>query len=151
MLKQRPACSCHQSYVKWISAVYMATDDSTPPWPSYRPLPPKNPATTTSKNPCRLWHLSRPTPCPLEAARLLTRRLRERRKSINVWINSETKVEKTLAPPLPLALIAGLEKICPRSRASTVTRKSITRETALSLEKTCQKSSISLGNLHSND
>ena len=137
MLRQRPICSCYQSYMRWISAVHMATDQSTLPWPSYRPSSPETPATTPSKNLRRLWHLSRPTPCPPEAARPPTRRLGERRKSIDIWINSRTRVEKTLAPPLPPALTAGLGKTCPRSRASTVTRKSTTRGTALSPEKTC--------------
>ena len=151
MLRQRPACSRHWSYVRWISAVHVATDQPTPPWPSHRPPPPETPATTPSKNPRRLRHRSRPTPRPPEAARPPTRRLGERRKSIDVWINSGTRVEKTLALPLLPALIAGLGKTCPRSRASTITRKGTTRGTALSLEKTCQKTSISLGNFHPND
>ena len=151
MLRQRPACNRHRSYVRWISAVHMATNQPTPSWPSHKPPPSKTPATTPSKNPRRLQCRSRPTPCPLEAARPPTRRLGERRKSIDVWINSRTRVEKTLAPPLPPALTAGLGKTCPRSRASIVTRKSTTRGTALSLERICQKTSIGLGNLRSND
>ena len=103
------------------------------------------------KNSHRLRHRSRPTPRLPEAARPPTRRLGKRRKSIDVWINSETRVEKTLAPPLPPALTAGLGKTCPRSRASTVTRKDTTRGTALSPERTCQKTSISLGDFRSDD
>ena len=151
MLRQRPACSHHQSYVRWISAVHVATDQPTPPWPSHRPLPPETPATTPSKNSRRLRHRSRPTPRPPEAVRPPTRRLGERRKSIDVWINSETKVEKTLAPPLPPALTARLGKTCPRSYASTITRKSTTRGTALSPERMCQKTSIGLGDLRFDD
>ena len=151
MLRQRPACSRHRSYVRWISAVHVATNQSTPPWPSYRPLSLKTPTTTPLKNLRRLRQRSRSTPRPLEAVRSPTRRLGKRRKSIDVWINSETRVEKTLAPPLPPALTAGLRKTCPRSRALTVTRKSTTRGTALSQEKTYQKTSIGLGDLRSND
>ena len=151
MLRQRLAYSRNQFYVRWISIVHMATDQPTPPWPTRRPPPPETPATTLSKNSRRLRHQRRPTPHPPEAARPPTRRLGERRKSIDVWINSETRVEKTLAPPLPPALTAGLGKTCPRSRASTVTRKGTTRGTALSPEKTCQKTSIGLGDLRSDD
>ena len=151
MLRQRAACSRHRFYVRWISAVYVATNKPTPPWPSHRPPPPETLATTPLKNPCRLRHRSRPTPCPPEAARPPTKRLKERRKSINVWINNGTRVEKTLAPPLLLALTAGRGKTCPRSRTSTITRKGTTRGTALSPEKTCQKTSIGFGDLRSND
>ena len=140
MLKQKPACSRHQSYVRQISAVHVATNRLTLPWPNHRPLLPKTPAMTLSKN-----------PHPQEAARLPTRRLGEKRKSINVWINSRTRVEKILASPLLLVLTVGLGKTCFRSRASTITRKSTTRGTALSPEKTCQKTSIGLSNLYSND
>ena len=120
-------------------------------WPSHRPPPPETPTTTLSKNPRRLRHRSHPTLCPSEAARPLTRRLGERRKSIDVWINSGTRVEKTLAPPLPLALTARLRKTCFRSRTSTITRKSTTRGIALSPEKMCQKTSIGLGDFCSDD
>ena len=151
MLRQRPACSRHQSYVGWISAVHTATNQPTLPWPSHRPPPLKTPATTPLKNPHRLWYLSRPTPRPPEAARPPTKRLGERRKSIDVWINSGTRVEKTLAPPLPPVLTVRLGKICPRSRASTIIRKGTTRGTAPSPERTCQKTSIGLSDLFSND
>ena len=151
MLRQKPACSRHQSYVKWISAVHVATNQPTLPWPSHRPPPPETLATTSLKNSRRLRHRSRPTSRPPEVARPPIRRLGERRKSIDVWIISETRVEKTLAPLLPPALTAGLGKICPKSRALTVTRKGTTRGTALSPERTCQKTSIGLGNLRSDD
>ena len=151
MLRQKPTCNSHQSYVRWISAVHVATDQPILPWPSHRLPPLETPATTPSKNSCYFRHLSRLTPCPPEAVRPSTRRLGERRKNINIWINSGTRVEKTLAPPWAPALTAGLGKICPRSRASTVTRKGTTRGTALSPEKTCQKTSIGLGDLRSND
>ena len=151
MLRQKPACSRHRSYVRSISAVHVVTDQPTSPWPIHRSPPPEIPAITPSKNSRRLWHLSRPTPRPPEAARPPTRKLGERRKSIDVWINSGTRVEKTLAPPLPPALTAGLGKTCPRSRTSTVTRKGTTRRTALSPKKTCQKTSIGLGDLRSDD
>ena len=137
MLRQKPACSHHQSYVRWISAVHMAIDKPIPPWPSHRSFLPETPATTPSKNPCRFSHQSRPTPCLPEAARPLTRRLRKRIKSINIWINSGTRVEKTLASPLSPALTVRLGKISLRSRFSTITRKGTTRGTALSPEKTC--------------
>ena len=129
----------------------MATDQPTPPLPSHRFPPPETPATTLSKNFRRFWYQSYPTHCPTEAVKPLTRRLRERRKSIDVWINSGTRVEKTLAPPLLPALTAELGKTCPRSHASTVTRKGTTRGTALSPEKTCQKTSIGFGDLRSDD
>ena len=151
ILRQRLACSRHQSYVRWISAIHVAIDQPTPSWSSQRSSPPETPTTTLLKNPRRLRHLNRLTPCPPEAARPPTRKLGEKRKSIDVWINSRTRVEKTLAPTLPPALTAGLRKTCPRSRASTVTRKGTTRGTTLSQEKTYQKTSISLGNLRSND
>ena len=73
------------------------------------------------------------------------------KKKYQVWINSGTKVKKTIASPLSVALTARLRKICPRSRALTVTRKGITRGTALSPEKTYQKTSIGLGNFRSDD
>ena len=151
MLRQKLACSYYRSYVRQISAVQMITDQPTPPWPSHRPPSPETLAITPSKNSCRLWHRSRLIPHLPEAARPLTRRLRERRKSIDIWINSETRVDKTLAPPLLPALTAGLGKTCSRSRASTVTRKGTTQGTALSLKKACQKTSIGLGDLCSND
>ena len=151
MLRQRPACSRYRSYVRWISAVHVATDQPTLPWLRHRPPLPKTPATTRSKNPCRFWHRSRPTPRPPEVARPPTRRLEERRKSIDVWINSGTGIEKTLASHLPLALTVRLRKTCSRSRNSTIIRKGTTRGTALSPEKTCQKTSIGLANLCSND
>ena len=53
----------------------------------------------------------------LELARTLIKMLKERNKSINVWINNRTKVKKTLALTLLLVLIAGLEKTY--SRLST--------------------------------
>ena len=136
MLRQRPACSRYQSYVRWISTVHVATNQPTPLWPSHRLPLPETPTTTPLKNPRHLWHLNRLTPCPPEAARPPTRRLGERRKSIDVWINSGTRVKKTLALPLLPALTARLGKTCPRSRPSTVTRKGTTRGTALSPEKT---------------
>ena len=131
MLRQRPACSRHRSYVRLISAVYMATNQLTLLWPSHRPPPPKIAATILSKNLCCFWHRSWSTPCLPEAVRPLTRRLGERRKSINVWINSETKVEKTLALLLSPALTAGLKKTCPRLRTLNITRKGNTRRTGL--------------------
>ena len=129
----------------------MGTDQPTLLWPSHRPPLPETPTTTPSKNLRRLCHRSHQTPRLPEVVRPPTRRLGERRKSIDIWINSETRVKKTLAPLLPLALTLGLGKTCPRLRASTVTRKSTTRGTALSLKKTCQKTSISLGKLRSDD
>ena len=137
--------------MRWISTVYMGTNQFTLSWPSHRPPPLKTLATTPSKNLRRLWHQSYLTPRLLEAVIPSTRRLGERRKSINVWINSRTRVEKTLAPPLPWTLTAGLRKTCPKSRASTVTKKGTTRGTALSPERICQKTSISLGDFRSND
>ena len=132
ILRQRPACSHHQSYMRWISAVHVAINQPTPPWLSHKSPLPKTPATTPLKNPHRLRHRSRPTPCPPEAARPSTRRLEERRKSIDVWINNGTRTYL-------------------RSRTSTIIRKSTTRGTALSPEKTCQKTSIGLGDLRSDD
>ena len=136
----------------------MATNQPTPPWPSHRALLPshrlivhRTSATTPSKNPCHFWHQSRPTPCPPKAAKPLTEKLGERRKSIDVWINNGTKVEKTLALLLPLVLKAGLGKTCSRLRSSTIIRKGTTWGTALSPERTCQKTSIGLGNFCSND
>ena len=137
MLRQRAAFSSHQSYVRWISAVHVATDQPTLPWLSYRPLLPEILATILLKNPCRLWHRSRLIFCPPEAVRLPTRKLGERRKSIDIWINSKTRVEKTLALPLPPVLTAGLRKTCLRSRISIVIRKGTTRGNALSPEKIC--------------
>ena len=151
MLRQRPACTRHQSYVRWISAVYMGTNQPSLPWSSYRPPPPKTLVTTPSKNPCHFRYQNRPTPRSAKASRPLTRKLGERRKKIDVWINSRTRVKKTLASPLPPALTAGLGKTSSRSRASTVTRKGTTQGTTLSPEKTCQKTSIDLGNFRSND
>ena len=129
----------------------MPTDQPTLLWPSHRPLLPETPTTTLSKNSRHPRHRGRPTLCPPEAAKLPTKRLRKRRKNIDVWINSGTRVEKTLAPPLPLAITAGLGKTCSRLRASTVIRKNTTQGTALSLERMCQKTSIGLSNLYSND
>ena len=129
----------------------MAIDLPTLLWPNYRPSLPETPTIIPSKNCRHLWHQSCPTFCPLETARLSTRRRGEIRKSIDVWINSRTRVEKTLALPLLPALTAGLGKTYPRSRAPSVTRKDITRRTALSTEKTCQKTSISLGDFRFND
>ena len=149
MLRQRLACSRYQSYVRGISAVYVAINQPTSPWPSHRPLPPKTPTMTPLKNPYCLWHWSRLTPRLSEVAKLPTRKLGERRKSIGIWINRGTRVEKTLAPLLLPMLIAGLRKTCPRSHASTVTRKGTTRGTNLSSEKTYQKTNISFGNLRS--
>ena len=151
MLRQKPACSCHQSYMRWINAVYMATDQPTLPWPSHRFFSPNTSAMTLLKNSRHLWYQSCLTLCLLEAARSPTKKLRERRKSIEVYINSGNRVEKTLVLPLPPALIAELGKTCSRSCISTVARKGTTRGSALSPEKTCQKTSISLGNLRSDD
>ena len=137
--------------MRWISTIYVATNQATVPWPSHKPLPLESPATSPSKNPCRLCHLNHPTLRPPEVARPPTRRLGKRRKSIDVWINSRTRVEKTLALPLPPPLTVGLGKTCLRSRALTITRKGTTQGTALSQEKTCQKTSIGLGDLRSND
>ena len=151
MLKQKPASSRHRSYVRQISAVHVATDQPIPLWPSHKTPPPETPSTTLLKNLRRLWYRSRPTSCLPEAARPPIRRLRERKKSINVWINNGTRVEKILAPPLLPVLTLGLGKTCPRSLASTVTRKSTTRGTALSSEKTYQKTSIGFVDLRSDD
>ena len=151
MLRQRLACSRHQFYVRWISAVHVATRQLTPLWPSHRLALPETLAITLSKNTRCLEYQSRLTSRPLDAARPPTKKLRKRRKSIGVWINSGTRVKKTLAPPQPSALIAGLGKICPRLCAWTVTRKNTTRGTALSPEKICQKTSIGFGDLCSDD
>ena len=62
-----------------------------------------------------------------------------------------TRVEKIQALPLSLAIIAGLGKTFPRSRASTLTRKGTTQVTTPSPEKTYQKTSIHLGDVHFND
>ena len=137
MLRQKPACSHHQSYIRQITAIHVVTDQPTPPWPCYKPSLPKTPTTNLSKNSCRLWHRSCLTSRLSEVVRLLTKKLRERRKSIDVWINNRTRVEKTLAPPLLPALIVGLGKACPKSRALIVTKKDTTQKTALSPEKTC--------------
>ena len=51
-------------------------------------------------------------------------------------MNSETKIEKILTPPLSLALIIRWQKICSKLRALTITRKGITWEISPSLEKT---------------
>ena len=118
-------------------------------WPSSKPLPSKTPATTSSKNSHR--YQRRLIPYPLEAVRTLTKRLRKRRKSIDVGINIGTRVKKILALLLLPMLTVGLEKICPRSYASTITKKGTTRGTALSLEKIYQKTSISLSDLCPND
>ena len=84
MLKQRPAFSYHQSYMRWISTVHVVTNQLTPSWPSDRPLQPETPTTTSSKNPHRLRHRSSPTPYLAKSARPPTKRLGERRKSINI-------------------------------------------------------------------
>ena len=84
-----------------------------------------------------------------KAVRPLIRTLGERKKSIDAWIKSGTRVEKTLASLLPLALIVKLEKTCSRLCASTVTRIGTTQGTILSSEKLYQKTSIGFGKLHS--
>ena len=144
MFKQKLACSRYQSYIRWISAIYMTTNQPTLPWLSPKPPPPKTPATTSSKN--SRQQRSRSTSRPPEGMRSPIKRLGERRKTIDIWINNGTRVEKTLALLLPSSLIAELRKTCSRSRALTVTRKRTTQKTALSAEKTCQKTSIGLGN-----
>ena len=126
MLRQKPACSRHRSYVRWISTVHVATNQPTPPWPSHRPLPTETLATTPSKNSHRFRCRSCLTPRPLEAVRLPIRRLGERRKSIDISINNGTRIEKTLASPLPPALTVKLRKTCLRSRDSIETRKGTT-------------------------
>ena len=151
MLRQKPVCNCYQSYVRQINAVHVATNQPTPLWPSHRPFLLKTLAKTPLKNPRRLRHRSCLSPRLSKVAKPLTRTLRERRKSINVWINSKTRVEKTLAPPLPLALTVGLRKICSRSHTSTVTKKGTIQRTALSPKKTYQKTSIGLGDLRFNN
>ena len=123
----------------------MATNLFIPFWPSLRLFALETPATTPLKNPH--WYRSCPTPRPLKVARSLTKKPGERWKSINIWINHRTRVEKWPALPLPLALIIGLRKTCSKSRASTIKRKSTTRRTALSPEKTCQKTNINHSNL----
>ena len=149
MLGQKLACSRNWSYVKWTNTVYVVTDPFISLWPSFKPFSPKISTITPLKNFRQLQ--SRPTPHPPEKVRLLIKRLRGRRKSINVWINSETRIEKTLASPLPSALIAELGKTYFRLYTSTIIEKDTIRETSLSLEKICQKTNISLGNLCSND
>lgn len=52
--------------------------------------------------------------------RFLIKKLKERRKSINIWINSETRVEIAIAQLLLLALIAKIKNRYSRSYASTV-------------------------------
>ena len=129
----------------------MPINQPTPPWLSHRRTLPEIPTTTSPKKLQRLRYQSCLTPRPPEAVRPSTRKLRERRKSIDVWINSGTRVEKTLASPPPPALTAKLGNIYSRSRASTITKTGTTQGTTLSLERTYQKTSIGLGNLRSND
>ena len=151
MLKQKPACSRHQSYVRGISAVHKETNQPTLLWLSHRPLLPKTPTTTLSKNSCHLRYWNRLTLCPPEVPRSLTKKLRERRKSIKVWINSGTSIKKTLVPSLAPLPIPGLGNTCSRSRTSIITRNSTIWGTTLSLKKTYQKTSIGLGKLCSDD
>ena len=129
----------------------MTINSLTLPWPSHRLLLPKIPTTTLLKNLCHLWHQNDQTLCLLEASRPSTKRLRKRRKCINVWINSGNKVDKVLALPLLPAPKARLGKTCFRSCTLIVTRKSTTRGTILSQEKTCQKIIISRSNLCPNN
>ena len=151
MLWQKPACSHYQSYIGWISTVYVAINQPTPPWLSHkRPLL-EIPATTMSKKPQRLRYQSCLTPRSPEVVRPSTRKLGERRKSIDVWINSGTRVEKTLAPPLPPALTVKPENIYSKSRVTTVTKLGTTRVTTLGPKRTYQKTSISLSDLRFDD
>ena len=151
ILRQKAACIHHRSHMRWISTVHVATDQPTLPCPSHRLPLPEIPATNSFKNSRRPWYQICPTSCLSEAETPPTRRLRERRKSIDVWINSETRVEKILALLIPPALTAGLGKTCSRSRTLTITKKGITQGATLSSEKTYQKTSIGLGNLRFND
>ena len=149
MLRQRLAYSYNRFYMRWTSIIHMATDSLISLRLSSRPPSPKDSATTLSKN--QYWYLSRPTFWPLEAARPPTRKLGQKRKSINLWINSETRIEKTLASLLLPVLTVGLEMTCLRLCALTVARKGITQGTALSPERIYQKTSISLGNFNPNN
>ena len=149
MLRQKLACICNQSYMRYTSTVYIAINLLIPLWLSSRLLLPKNSATTLLKNTRQYQSCS--TLSSTKAARSLTKTLKKGRKSINVWINSGKKVKKIFALPLLLVITAKLAKICSRLHTSTVTRIGTTQGTTLSQEKTCQKASISLSNLRSDD
>ena len=158
MLRQKPAYSCHQSYVRWISAVHVATDKLILQWPSHKLFLPKTSTTTPSKSLCHFWHWSRLTLRLLKAAKPLIRRLEERRRSTI----TKRKLGKTPAPRLPMSIwltfpakhaTAEIKKTQARPSVITVTRRSILQRTIPNLEKTRipQKTSIGLGHLHSDD
>lgn len=149
MLRQRLACNCNLSYMRWISAVYVATDLLISLWPSLRAFLPETCISIPSKN--RYRHRSYSTFCLLEAAKHSIKKLKKRLKIFDIWINGGTKVGRTLAPPLLLALTLELGKICPESCTSTIAKKSTIRGIALSLEKIWQKTSIYFCNIYHNN
>ena len=149
MLRQKPAYNCNQSYMRWTSAIHMAIDPLIKLWPSPRLFSPAILAITLSKN--TYWYQSRPILHLSEAVRPLTKRLEERRKDIDVWINSETRVKMILALPLSAMLIPKLRKAFSRSRALIITKKSTTQKIALKQEKIYQKTSILFNDFYPND
>ena len=98
ILRQKLACSRHQSYVRLISAVHIASNQPTLLWPNHRPLLPEIPTITPLKNLCHLWHQNYQTSCLL--AKPPIRRLERRRKNTT----TKHKYGGTPAPWLPMSI-----------------------------------------------
>lgn len=89
--------------------------------------------------------------CLLKVVRSLIKKLREKRKYMNVWMNSITKVEKILAFFLLLIWTVRLRKICSILHASTIIKKNPIKETVLSQEIMCHKIIIAFINFYLNN
>ena len=149
MLRQKLACSRNRSFVRWISVVHMETGPLMPLWPNPRPLL-ETLETSLAKSPNRRVR-SNQTPRAQRTARLLTRKLGEKRKGSDVLIKVEIgKARSPLRPPVP-TLPAAPAGTCPKSPASTATRRDTTQVLVGSPRRTPQKTSIGLGNLRASD
>ena len=106
--------------------------------------------TSLAKNPNRRVR-SNQTPRAQRTARLLTRKLEEKRKGSDVLIMVEIgKARSRLRPPVP-TLPAAPARTYPKSPASTATRRDTTQILVASPRRTPQKTSIGLGNLRASD
>ena len=156
MLKQKLACSRHQSYIREISAVHVATNQLTSLWPSHRPPLSETSAITQLKSFQCVWQQNDQTLRPL--VKPPTRRLEGRKRVITIKHKFARTPASRLLMSIWLKLLPGhvmaeIKRMQARPSVSTITRREILGEIVPNLERTGapQKTSINLSHICSND
>ena len=156
MLRQRPPCSHHQSYVRLISAVYITINQPTLLWLCHRYLLTEIPITILLKNTYRFWHQNPQT--PRFRVKILIKRLEGRRRSTTNKHRHSRTLDFWLSMLIRLTISAWhatveIKKTQAKLSITIVTKWDILQRIIPKLEKarTSQKTSIGLGYLRSNN